>query len=352
VRQQGVVEFSQFSDGPVDLRDFPSDKFTEGETEDKTFRVYLSLDDIHPRRFSTFAFIAYLYDETKNQPKVTRFEVTGTPTGDFRDVATKVTFHVTNAGTNATGRILVPVFGAARSDLLSYPNREDPLNISISPPQPIRLGLTNSPETLTILVTDVMASYGCLKCWDKMTTTVHENNPLNINPGSTVDLPLDLRPRSFQALLTSAFIVKPSVPHDTVTLTVTYHSTPGGADRSQIIPIKIRFSPTLWALAIAMCGGTFVGLIARYLLTGQFGGSNQSISKAIVAAFLFTLIAELLGLLLTSHGDSKLVLFDFDLDPRQTLPAFILAMFVSGGPAVKDWVKGFFPRSPSQVAGS
>jgi hypothetical protein len=49
--------------------------------------------------------------------------------------------------------------------------------------------------------------------------------------------------------------------------------------------------------------------------------------------------------MLTAYGNSKLVLFGLDIDPRQLFPAFILAMLVSGGPAVVSWVKDLFGKT-------
>ena len=49
--------------------------------------------------------------------------------------------------------------------------------------------------------------------------------------------------------------------------------------------------------------------------------------------------------MLTAYGSSKLIHFGLDIDPRQLFPAFILAMLVSGGPAVVSWMKELFGKT-------
>ena len=56
------------------------------------------------------------------------------------------------------------------------------------------------------------------------------------------------------------------------------------------------------------------------------------------------MVAEFIGIMLTAYGNSRLVLFGLDIDPRQLFPAFILAMLVSGGAAVTAWVKDLFGK--------
>lgn len=81
------------------------------------------------------------------------------------------------------------------------------------------------------------------------------------------------------------------------------------------------------------------------MLTGKLGKDNERAVHAIFAVIVFGLIAEFVGILLTAYGNSKLVLFGLDIDPRQLFPAFILAMLVSGGSAVVSWVKELFGRT-------
>ena len=87
---------------------------------------------------------------------------------------------------------------------------------------------------------------------------------------------MDLVSNSIPALLEGALVIKPDMPHDTLSLTLTYHTLPGGADRKQTIPVRIRFGPGLFGLALALSAGIAFDLAARYLLTGRLGKDNAT----------------------------------------------------------------------------
>jgi hypothetical protein len=345
VRQEGVVSFSVLSLGPDGQSEFPAPRFLLGQTDDQTFRLYVDVDSIQQVRFNAFTFTAYLNDPKLTGQKTYRFQITGNPTGSFRDAPVRISFHVKNGSSNATGGILMPVYNAAKTDLVSAEEQKDPAYVSVSGSTPVAMRLANVPDSLAIAVTEVAISEGCPKCWTQVSSAVTEAKPLVIEPGTNVSLPINLVANSIPALLQGAILIKPEVPHDTLALTLIYHTLPGGADRKQTIPYRIRFGPGLFGLALALCGGTSLGLLARYLLTDKLGKDNERALHAVISAFVLALIAEFTGVMLTSYGNSKLILFDLDIDPRQLFPAFILAMLVAGGSAVVSSVKGTFGKT-------
>jgi hypothetical protein len=345
VKQEGSVGFSVLSLGSGSRSDFSGPRFMAEQTEDEAFRLYVDVDSIQQVRFNAFTFTAYLADTKAGGQRTYKFQITGNPTGSFRDAAVRVSFHVKGPGTNASGVILMPVYNATKTDLLQVEEQKEPAYVSISGSSPEQIRLGNTPDALGISVTEVAVTEGCPKCWSRISSTVNEQNPLSVEPGSNSTLPIDLLPNSIPALMQGALMIKPDVPHDTLTLTVTYHTVPGGADKKQSVPFKIRFGPGLFGLALALCGGIALGLTARYLLTGKLGKDNERALHAILSAFVFGLIAEVIGVMMTAYGNSKLVLFGLDIDPRQLFPAFILAMLVSGGSTVVSWMKGMFGKT-------
>jgi len=76
----------------------------------------------------------------------------------------------------------------------------------------------------------------------------------NIEPGSNVTLQ-SISSRTLSSADAGSLVIKPDIPHDTLTLMVTYHTVPGGADKKQSVPLRIRFGPGLLGLALALCGG-------------------------------------------------------------------------------------------------
>src|SRR5437879_1194871 len=339
-KQEGSVSFSVRFLGFESRADFPEPRFVPGQTDDGTFRVYLDVDSIQQVRFNAFTFTMYLAGAKPGEQKAAQFQITGNPTGSFRDAPVRVSFHVKDAQSNSAGVILMPVYNATKTDLLQVEEQKEPAYVSISGSSPVQMRLGNVPDSLGISVTSVAVSEGCPKCWRRISSSINEKNPQSVEPGSNASLPIDLLPNTIPALMQGALVIKPDIPHDTLTLMVTYHTVPGGADKKQSVPLRIRFGPGLLGLALALCGGIVLGLTARYLLTGKLGKDGEKAVHAILSAFVFALIAEFIGVMMTAYGNSKLVLFDLDIDPRQLFPAFILAMLVSGGSAVVSWMKG------------
>jgi hypothetical protein len=346
VKQEGSVTFSVLPGGTASRADFPEPQFVLAQTDDGAYRLYVDVDSIQQVRFNAFNFTAYLVDAKAGGQKSSKFQVTGNPTGSFRDAAVRISFHVKGAGTNAIGVILMPVYNATKTDLLQVEEQKEPAYVSISGTSPVQIRLGNIPDALGISVTDVSVSAGCPKCWSQISSKVNDKHPLSVEPNSNAVLPVDLLPNSIPALMQGALMIKPDVPHDILTLTVTYHTVPGGADKKQSMPLKIRFGPGLFGLALALCGGIALGLTARYLLTGKLGKDSERAVHAILSALVLGLIAEIVGVMMTAYGNSKLVLFDLDIDPRQLFPAFILAMLVSGGSAVVSAIKGMLGKTP------
>lgn len=345
VRQEGVVSFSTLSLGLDTRSDFPAPRFLVGQTDDQAFRLYVDVDSIQQVRFNAFTLTAYLANVREAARGAYKFQITGNPTGSFRDAPVRVSFHVKTSSSSVTGGILVPVYNATKTDLLLAQEQNEPAYVSVSGATPIQIRLGNAADTLPVSVTEVAVSEDCPKCWTRISSAVNEKYPLLVDPGTSANLTVDLLPNSIPALLQGALVVKPDVPHDTLSVTLIYHTVPGGADKKQTVLAKVRFGPGLFGLALALCGGITLGLAARYLLTGKLGKENERTVHAILSAFVLGLIAEFVGIMLTAYGNSKLVLFGLDIDPRQLFPAFILAILVSGGSAVVSRIKELFGRT-------
>jgi hypothetical protein len=208
--------------------------------------------------------------------------------------------------------------------------------------QTVFVPLRSPSDTLPIQVTKVSATDSCPKCWLTISANVSDKNPLSIDAGTTGLLSVNIAARYVPSLLRGALILDPNVPHDTLDLVVTYHTVPGGADREQPVSVNIRFRPTLPELALGLLAGIALGLIARYLVNGRLGKDKESKAHAIMTALVFGIVAEAIGVLLVSIGNSEVKIFGLELDPRQVFPAFILVMLVSGGSGVVSWIQNLY----------
>jgi len=344
IRQDGVVNFSPLFLGTESRTDFSGQQFSVGQTDDQAFRLCLDLNSIQQIRFNAFTFTAYVVN-VKTTNEAFKFQVTGNPTGSFQDTSARVGFHVRTGSSTLTGVIEMPVYNTNKTDQLQVRKQEQPAYVSVSGATPLEIHLDNLGEALPVVVTEAAVTEDCPKCWTKISSGVSDNSPLQLGSGAGADLPMTLSPNTLPALLRGALVLKPDMPHDTLSITLTYHSIPGGADKKQTIPAKVRFGPGVFGLALALCSGLALGLAARYLLTGRLGSDNERALHAILTALVLGLIAEFVGILLTAYGDSRLILLGLDIDPSQLFPAFILAILVSGGTAVVSWIKDLFGRA-------
>ena len=345
IQQEGVVTFSTLFLGTDSRVDFPASDFLVGQTDDQAFRLYLDVQSIQQIRFNAFTFTAYLANEKAATRTSYKYQITGNPTGSFQDTPVRVSFHAKTGAANSTGAILMPVYNATKFDLLQVTKQDQPVYVSVSGATQVGFQLGNPVDSLPVSVTDVDVAGKCPNCWKQLSSPVSLKSPLQIEPGTSANLSLSVSPNTIPALLQGALILKPSAPHDTVSVTLTYHTFPGGADKKQTVLANVRFGPGLFGLALALCGGIALGLAARYLLTGKIGNDNERVLHAVLSAVVLGLIAEFVGILLTAYGDSQLVLFGLDVDPRQLFPAFILAILVSGGSAVVSWIKDFLGKT-------
>lgn len=344
VRQEGVVSFSSLPLGREVVAGVALAQSLPGETEDQSFRLFIDPGSIQQVRFNAFTFTAHLVRAQSSQAEVYKYQVTGNPAGSFHDSPVRVLFHVKAGTSSLPGSILMPVYNATAADLLGIEKPKELSYVSVSGTTPIWLTLSNVADTLPIAVTDVAVSAGCPTCWTRIDSPVSERAPLTVNPGASAMLPLSVSPSAIPALVQGAMDIKSDVPHDTLALTLTYHTVPGGSERRQTVLAMVRFGPGLLGLALALCGGIALGLTARYLLTGRLGNENERAMHAISVAVVLGVIAEFIGITLTAYGNSKLILFGLDIDPRQLFPAFVLALLVSGGPALSNWVKETFGK--------
>ena len=345
VRQDGVVTFSTLSLGVENRSDLSEKRYILGQTDDQAFRLWVDTESIQQVRFNAFTFTSYLADARDATQKAYKFQITGNPTGLFRDVTAKVSFHVKTSASSYAGSIHIPVYNAAKTDVLLTEKQVEPAYVSVSGVTRIQIPLRNVTESLPINVTDVALSEECPKCWTRIGSGITEKAPFVLNPGTIGRLAIELAPNTIPALLQGALVIKTDVPHDILSVVLTYHTVPGGPEKKQTMTANVRFGPGLFGLALALCGGITLGLAARYLLTGKLGKRTEPALHAISSALVLGLVAEFIGIMLTAYGSSKLVLLGFDIDPRQLFPAFILAMLVSGGSAVKHWLKEIFPKT-------
>jgi hypothetical protein len=165
--------------------------------------------------------------------------------------------------------------------------------------------------------------------------------PLEAAQNQTFVIPVKLDVSTFSALWASALKLKGDQPHDNLTFTITYRAGFGGQPRNQRFVFPVRFTPSFWALILAVAIGLVLGFATSLLLDKDKRASRDSAFRALGVAIGLSAVAEIFALVLAAGG-SKVVIFGFDLDPRQFLPTVVIAILVSGGPSVVDAMKRIF----------
>jgi hypothetical protein len=338
VRQQGTIAFSEFaaaSAAPSSDADLVS-----METEDHKFKVAVDLNSIRPGRFGTFTADVYVQQVDPPSAAASKFVITGSPIGSFLDVDDRITVHVQTAGQDSQGYLNIPLHSGGQVDLIATDPTTQPLEVKLGQEKYPGLTVKNKLENLKLIITHVDVDYDCTKCWKVSNETFQV---LNVDENGTAIIPLKVTPNTLSALGTSAFALKSDQAHDTLVANVTYHAAYGGQERKQRFLIPVRFTPSIWALLTAVCIGASLGFLANIVLDSKSRASWQAVLGTAGKSVVLVAIVEVVALALASYG-SKVVIFTFDLDPRQFLPTVVIGVLVSGGATVVTFLKQVFGK--------
>jgi len=337
VHQQGTITFAQFPAGQVPNLPQDIDPFSV-DTDDHQYRIVADLKSIKPGRFGTFNVDLYVQYSSAPNAGLYKFILTGTPIGSFLDSNDYISVHVLRGGGDSKGALAIPLHNTGQVDLIStevpIPLRE----VSLGQATNSDFKFTNKLENLKLSITDVKVEDECAKCWKG---NIQVATPLEAAENQTLVIPVKLEASTFPALWASALKLKGDQAHDNLTFTITYHAGFGGQPRSQHFTFPVRFNPSFWALVLAVAIGLALGFVTSLLLDKDKRSSKDAAFRAFGVAIGLSAVIEIVALALAAGG-SKVVVFGFDLDPRQFLPAMVIAILVSGGPSVVAGVKSAF----------
>lgn len=273
------------------------------------------------------------------------YNVRASPTGNFADLMKDVNFTVADGSHASTVLIKLPLHSNAYGEALQWIKDDSPImQMKVSDIQGPTIALHNSLENLSIHVTKLVIRRNCYQCWQESQAQPID---LTIPPSGKVFIPLNIRPKPLSALLSTASTLKRDAAQDRLSLLVDYSVDYGGVPKQKQFDLPVRFSPSFWHLTIVIIAGALLGIVLRSILEKlPWRPLLKTIGHMAMTIFL-TCIA--IGLLVAvASYDSKLVILGLDLDPRQMIPAFIVAGLIAGGSTVRKWAAGIIQLGRGQ----
>jgi hypothetical protein len=162
------------------------------------------------------------------------------------------------------------------------------------------------------------------RLWRRQPAIVGASFPLQVGPGARQTIRLRLEPNPWEAARASFVPSSNDKPHTVIRVNwATANPLFNQREMAADTEVPIRFHPSMFALLVAMVGGVLLGSVVLYLRQRTMPFRNWS--RAALTAFAATLVLELVGVFLVANN-SKFVIFNFDLDPWQTLPVVLLGL--------------------------
>jgi hypothetical protein len=261
------------------------------------------------------------------------YAVSAFPVGRFADTRAPITVKLQN-GSNppATAEVEIPLHSSEYADAVQVIEAADQpfLPVSLATAQAPTVHLKNQLAKFAIHITGLQLYPQCDQCWSTAATFTS----IDIPAQGDILLSLNRKPLDIPALLNTAFILKRTSPHDVVLMKVFYNVDEGGVSKEKDLNLPIRFTPSIWQLLLAILSGALFGTVLRWRLDPAHSRISMNL---VLQSILFAGVAELVAVVLASY-DSRLVLLGVDMDPRQFIPAIVLAGLVAGGPVVAKWL--------------
>jgi hypothetical protein len=304
------------------------------ETADHKFVLFLDPEKIASTRYSGFVFDTYV--KRQGDVKWYVYNVLASPEGQFADLLENVNFKIKDASGDSVGTIRLPLHSNFYDDDLQcnygLPCKKDQspiLQIKMSDIDGPAIDLQNTLKTLGIHVTKVVVRRECHACWQD-----NKAEPIDIliRPSSSASIPLNIRPKPLSAMLSTALMLK-SESQEHLSITIDYNVDQGGVTKQKPFDVRVRFTPSLWQLTIAVLAGALVGGLLKYFLDEK---TTRLSASFVGQTILMAGIVEFLAVIAATY-ESKLIILSFDLDPRQVIPAFLIAFAFTGGPHVTKW---------------
>ena len=320
------MRFEQYD---VDVLDSTSQELTF-RTADGRYRYALDVSSLlwRPECICFRDYVVIAQDTVSQQ--VTQHKFMGSPSGSFDDGWVRVRLSLIEANDVAhSAEVAVPVGSAPGNEAPIVDMQVDPkpegriAAASLGGATVLYLTIRNTSRQLSVELAEPPVVSPRSSVWKTVPSISGAAFPVVLGPAQAKRFELHLEPDVWQSVALSFRSANPEVAHTVLDVDVPYvNGTLPGRWTRLSLEIPIRFEPNLPMLGLWLLGGVVLGTLLP-LLTDR--SRLRMWPRSLAAALLAAVILEAVGMFLVQNK-SRLVLFDFTMDPWQPTPVLVMGL--------------------------
>lgn len=263
---------------------------------------------------------------TRRTGAISRHKFKAVPTGSFEDARVPVTLTITDGNASDDDGVSLPVASAPGLEpkpLVSIEPRVKPEPISLGGVSEIGLDLRNPSKVVSVQIpSPITITPADAGFWRSPPAITNATYPLTIAPNTAVQVTVRLEPKTRRAVETSLVPSVKEKEHSTLRIAIPYANAQF-RERSGVAELKlpVRFHPGIYVLVGSLFAGVVLGSLIPALAPARRPRGHWW--RAAATAAVVAIALEALGMILVANN-SKFMVFNFDLDPWQTLPVLLL----------------------------
>lgn len=265
---------------------------------------------------------------TPSNGRISRHKFRAYPSGSFEDQRVAVRLTISDASASDDDEVSLPVASAPGLEpgpLVKVELREPLGYVSLGGAAEIQIVLRNPNRSMSVLVpSDIEVSSDRNKLWKGVPVVVGPAYPITLAPGATQTVRVRVEPDAWEAIQTSIIPTSSDKPHTALRIKVPYANALF-QQRAGVVEMElpVRFRPSIFSLGSALGIGVLLGSLVLLISRKVLPVSRWS--RAALTALIVAIVLELVGIFMVANS-SKFVIFNFDLDPWQTLPVMLLGV--------------------------
>lgn len=250
------------------------------------------------------------------------FRFAARPLGTFVDQRALISVTIEDGERTTDGEIEIVLRNTDRAPhYLAAAVSKAPASVRLAGVSQIWLHLKNELPDVPLEIGREIRVLGPESLFRNTRVEIHIDSHLGAGANVQRALEIEVTPVPHRAIGQSC-LPPGSEEDEALTLLVPYR-TRGGIDRTLVVPVTVRFKPSIWSLIFIVMFGGVIGSMVPPLVWKRRRKAALWFKAALVAALL-AFIVEIAGISL----QTELKVRGHTLDPYQLLPAFLIGLFV------------------------